>query len=374
MSAFVSILGFDPLLSSLPPHLNPTTKMVPAEAKEIIASRVTWRGYLLVVLSVLLLSIDALLIQEVSHLSEMTVVFYRYAFMGFTITIYYLIMERQDMYRRFYEIGWVGLLAGAINAGGGIAFTVSILNTHTANVFIIMATTPFTASLFSYFIFGELVPLRTVIAILVSFTAIAVVIYIELSSDFDTAWYGNVMALVSSVLYALYMVIIRGMNRGLPQGSELVDYIPCLIVAGILEATVGAAAGADFNAITNMDLCYLILQGVVVLSIGSAILTYATQFISAPEVCMFSLLDTLLEPVWVWLAGFDTPPYYTLYAGAFVVAAVLVNSLLALYEEEGDGEVVKLPTGAEPTVEEAERESTPFLSSGAPSSSNKKGE
>lgn len=335
------------------------------------SSRATWRGYLLVVLAVLLLSIDALLIVSVSHLSEMTVVFYRYAFMGFTIALYYLVSEQQDMYRRFWEIGLVGLLAGAINAGGGIAFTVAILNTHTANVFIIMATTPFTASLFSFLCFGEVVPVRTIIAIVVSFSAVAVVVSLELTSEFDTAWYGNVMAIVSSILYALYLVLIRGMNRGL-KASEQVDYVPCLIVAALLEAIVGAAAGADFNSIDNMDLLYLILQGVVVLSIGSAILTYATRFISAPEVCMFSLLDTLLEPVWVWLAGFDTPPYYTLYAGAFVVAAVFVNSLLASYEKEED-EAVKAPTGGGITLEETDREErAPFLLSVANSSSTKK--
>ena len=331
-----------------------------ARAVDKVTNRATIWGYVLILGAVLLLSVDALLIQEVSHLSEMTVVFYRYSFMGFTIALYYLFTEQQDMYRKFYDIGFAGLLAGAINAGGGIAFTIAVLNTHTANVFIIIATTPFTASIFSYLFFNEVVPLRTIIAFIVAFTAIVVVIGIELSADFDTAWYGNIMAFISSIAYAAYLTIIRGMNLGV-KSSEQIDYVPCLIVAAIIESGIGAAAGAQYDTVTKMDLLYLILQGVVVLSIGSAILTFATKFISSPEVCMFSLLDTVLEPIWVWLAGFDTPPYYTIYAGIFVISAVLVNSILALYEEDLDED----PKFVREAIRDAARDpddDTPILS------------
>jgi drug/metabolite transporter (DMT)-like permease len=296
--------------------------------------------YAVVLGAVLLLSVDALLIQLVSDLDDWTVVFWRYAFMGVSIFSYYFIQEQSEMWAKFYRIGWGGLLAGSVMAGAGICFTLAILNTHTANVFLIAATTSLWASIFSYFLFSELVPLRTLVAVVVAFAAVGVVVGIELSADLDSAWFGNVMAIVSSILTAMYLVIVRGMNTGL-KASEKIDFTPALILASAIEVVVSAAAGASPNSVSDMDLLYLVLQGVVVLSIGLALLTLATKRISAPEVSLFMLIDSVLEPVWVYLAGFDDPPYYTIYCGIVVVVVLAANSILALYEETGIKETPK---------------------------------
>jgi hypothetical protein len=55
------------------------------------------------------------------------------------------------------------------------------------------------------------------------------------------------------------------------------------------------------------------------------LLTMAVRFISAPEVAMFLLLNTAIDPIWVWIAGFNSPPMYTVYCGIVVVVALLVN-------------------------------------------------
>jgi drug/metabolite transporter (DMT)-like permease len=143
------------------------------------------------------------------------------------------------------------------------------------------------------------------------------------------------MALSAVLLTSMYLVIIRGVNRSRKVGHEReIDFVPCLVVAAILVSVVALSAGADLRSVRNMDIVFLILQGVVVLSIGSALLTTATAYVSAPEVSLFMLVDVVLEPMWVWLAGFDTPPYYTIYCGAVVISALLINSILAWYEEK----------------------------------------
>jgi len=288
--------------------------------------------YVLVLCAVLLLSIDALLITLVSDLSEWTIIFYRYALMGTSISVYYLFAEGGNMIPKFYMVGWVGILAATLLAGSGISFTFSILNTHVANCFLIVATTPLWASIFSYLFFGEAVPIRTVVAIVASFAAVAVVIGIEMSSDLDSAWLGNVLAVVSAVLFSLYIVLIRGVNWG-KKAEDKIDFVPCLILGALIQAIVSASVGISVDSVSNFEMLYLVIMGVVVLAIGSSLLTMATSHISAPEVALFGLLDSVLEPLWVWLAGYDTPPYYSIYAGIVVVMALTANSILALNEE-----------------------------------------
>ena len=45
------------------------------------------------------------------------------------------------------------------------------------------------------------------------------------------------------------------------------------------------------------------------------------------------LLETVLGPVWVWLALGENPGAHSLVGGAIVVATLMVNSLLGLREE-----------------------------------------
>jgi len=254
------------------------------------------------------------------------------------------------MQQKFYDIGYIGTFAGLLWGAAGITFTLAILNTHVANVFIIMATNPLFSYLFSYLLYGEDMPWRTIITMIVCFSAITVIIVLELYTDIDYGWYGNVMALVAVLLTSMYLVIIRGVNRTRKEGHKI-DFVPCLIVASIFESVVALSAGADLRSVSNTDVAFLILQGVVVLSIGSSLLTIATTYVSAPEVSLFMLVDTLLEPIWVWLAGFDTPPYYTIYCGAIVITALLVNSILALNEEQDLA--IKVASGQD--------EASPFL-------------
>lgn len=294
-------------------------------------------GYGLLTIAVLLLSIDALLILEVSNLGAWTIMFYRYGLMGITIGSYFVVSELGNSAQKFYDIGYIGTFVGLLWGAAGITFTLAILNTHVANVFILMATNPLFSCLFSYLIYGENIPWRTIITVLVCFTAVTVIIVFELNTDIDYGWFGNLMALSAVLLTSMYLVIIRGVNRSRKIGHEReIDFVPCLVVAATLVSVVALSAGADLDlpSVRNMDIVFLILQGVVVLSIGSALLTTATAYVSAPEVSLFMLVDVVLEPIWVWLAGFDTPPYYTIYCGAVVISALLINSILAWYEEK----------------------------------------
>lgn len=292
------------------------------------------KTYGILLFAVLLLSTDALLVLEVSDLNEWTLIFMRYWLMGLTITIYFFITEQEQFIAKFYNIGYLGIVASFFSAASGICYVFALLNTHVANVMVIMTSSSIFAAIFSYVIFFELVPLRTIITMIVILISVVVIIALELTSDFDNNWYGNFMAVLSAFFTALYFVMIRGINRGKKPKDE-VDLIPCLILAASIEAIIAAGAGAfnDLQTLSDHDLIFLMLQGAIVLPLGSSLLTYVTKFITAPEVTLFMLLDTILEPLWCWLANLDTASLATLWCGIVVVVALATNSYIALTEE-----------------------------------------
>jgi drug/metabolite transporter (DMT)-like permease len=92
---------------------------------------------------------------------------------------------------------------------------------------------------------------------------------------------------------------------------------------------VGFAAGAD-PWIGAGDLLLLALLGIAILPISLTLITRATHHVPAPEVNLVALLETLLGPLWVWLAIGERPSVDVLSGGILVVGAVTIHSVLAL--------------------------------------------
>ena len=61
-------------------------------------------------------------------------------------------------------------------------------------------------------------------------------------------------------------------------------------------------------------------------------LTFAPRYISGAEVALVMLLEVVLGPLWVFLAGFEAPTQWTLIGGAGIIVVLGVHELAALRE------------------------------------------
>jgi drug/metabolite transporter (DMT)-like permease len=72
------------------------------------------------------------------------------------------------------------------------------------------------------------------------------------------------------------------------------------------------------------------LMGLYMLPIGTALMFIGPRYIPAPEVGLLLLLESVLGPVWVWLALGEAPGSYTLVGGAIVLSTLALNTVWAL--------------------------------------------
>lgn len=70
---------------------------------------------------------------------------------------------------------------------------------------------------------------------------------------------------------------------------------------------------------------WLILFGCGQLALGQLFFLQATRMIPAAKLAAVSLLEIVLGPIWVWLAGVEEPTLATLLGGALILAAVAVQ-------------------------------------------------
>jgi drug/metabolite transporter (DMT)-like permease len=117
---------------------------------------------------------------------------------------------------------------------------------------------------------------------------------------------GDLLALAGASCFAGYLTISRA--------ARPADMTPAIAIGGAGAALAGLVA----------------LLGIVILPVSLTLITRATHHLPAPAVNLIALLETVLGPLWVWLALGETPSPEVLAGGVLVVGAVTIHSALAL--------------------------------------------
>ncbi len=78
------------------------------------------------------------------------------------------------------------------------------------------------------------------------------------------------------------------------------------------------------------DVGVLAVMGIFQLGMGCLLLTLAAPHLSAVEIGLLSLLETILGPVWVWLGVGERPSDTALLGGLVVLSSLVVNQLAGL--------------------------------------------
>jgi len=110
--------------------------------------------------------------------------------------------------------------------------------------------------------------------------------------------------------------------------------LPCNVIAGFIATVVSfVLAYQDLKGLSAREAAFILTDGLLVLPISFTLLTIGPGMITAPEVSLYTLIETVLGPVWVWLAGFEAPPDFAVYGGAALIFTLAIHSYLGLRED-----------------------------------------
>lgn len=275
------------------------------------------RGILLCAIGVVVISPDALIIRSVDADAWTTVGWRGLFTTGGTLVMLALLGPR-DTRPRLRRPTRPHLFAGALFAAASIAFVTALDRTDAASVLVIIAAGPLIASVLGWVFLHQQAAARTWLTGAVVVVGLTVIFGGSLErGDVD----GDLLALAGATCFAGYLTISRA--------ARPADMTPAIGVGGAGAALVGLIAGADLSIETD-DLLLLALLGIVILPVSLTMITRATHHVPAPEVNLVALIETLLGPIWVWLAIGERPAAEVLAGGILVVSAVTVHSALAL--------------------------------------------
>jgi len=224
------------------------------------------------------------------------------------------VRSRGRPWKALSMLGWPGFLVGLFFAVDSTCYMTALHFTSVAHVVVILSLTPLFAAIAAWIAMREAIRPRVAVAMLISFAGVALMV----SGNYgEGAWIGDLLALGVPTLFAVITVITRRHPE--------VHLIPAVCLAALLSGLCFLPF-ADFSQAQPADLALMACLGIIEFGLGLVLYLAGAKRIPAAESALTSLLETVLAPLWVWLAVAEDPGWRAI-AGGLVV--LLTLALLA---------------------------------------------
>ena len=275
------------------------------------------KGSLLAFVGVMFITPDSLFIR-LSSIDTWELLFYRGAIPSVVILIALILFYKSNLIKVTLAMGLAGLFYALTFSITNITFIVSIQNTNVANTLVMIATAPMLSAILAAVFLKENPDRNTWIAILITFLA---VVYIFFDSFKLGNFFGDIFGLITALGLAVGANIIRSVRDK--------DLVPAAVIGKFLVA-IFALFFVDNLILQGRDNIIVPLMCIMCVGIPFVLVTIAPRFITAAEVNLFFLLETIIGPIWVWLIIKEQPSIETIYGGILIIMTIAVHSFYKL--------------------------------------------
>jgi drug/metabolite transporter (DMT)-like permease len=196
--------------------------------------------------------------------------------------------------------------------------------TTAANAIVLQYTAPVLVYLFSRLVLGEKISSPNALALAVSMVGVG---FISIDNAGEPEMSGVLLALLSGVLFALYMVNLQRLKEF---SATYLTWLNNLVCALLLLPFVKARL-----ALSTDQLLIVAIMGAVQLGLPYFLFSRGLRSIPLQEAALIALVEPVLNPVWVALIIGEIPSVATLLGGAMILAALAVRYLGPLLSRSG---------------------------------------
>ena len=188
--------------------------------------------------------------------------------------------------------------------------------TTAANAILLQYTAPIYSAILGYFVLKEPVTRHDITGIVLVLIGLAVFLYDGLA---DGRMAGNLIALLSGVCYGAMNVFMRKCDKDAPADN---------IFWGNLLAFVLMLPFMGRPEITAVNIGIILFMGIFQLGLAYILYSIAIPHVPALEATIITVLEPILNPVWVMLFYGEKPGIRTIIGGAIVLLAISGKDVL----------------------------------------------
>ena len=206
-------------------------------------------------------------------------------------------------------------------AGASVAFTIvvgtyvmAMVGTTAANAVFLQYAYPLFVAVGAVWFFHERLGRRTVGALVLGMGGVATIL---IGSWTPCEQAGLLYGVASALAFATLTLLQRSMRRGNPVALAS----RYNVVAGLLMLPLALGhLGLSVEALLIVG-----LMGIFQLAVPYILFIQGLKTVRAPDAAIITLIEPILNPLWVWLAIRETPHWSTLVGGATIILALIVR-------------------------------------------------
>lgn len=273
------------------------------------------RGLALVAGGVVLWSGGGLL-ARLAGTDSWTILCVRSVFACLFLLTFIAIRQRGRVADSFRALGWAGVLVACLFVTASTSFMNALNYTTVANIMFMQAMSPFVAGLLGWLLMRERVAWHTVAAMLAALAGIGVMVWGSISAG---RGFGDLLAVIMTVCTAGAIVVMRWHRE--------VDMTAAACLATGLAMVISFPLATP-SSVSWMGFTVLAVFGCVQMGCGLILVVAGSRKIPAAETALLTVLESILAPLWVWLALAENPGPAALAGGAIVLAALVIHTLI----------------------------------------------
>jgi drug/metabolite transporter (DMT)-like permease len=225
----------------------------------------------------------------------------------------------------FRKISWSTLPGALAYAGTVLLFVIATKLTSAANAIFLQYTAPIYIAIISPWILHERTKPLDWLLIFVALCGVALFFVDQLSFEGIS---GVFAALGSGLSFAWLTVLMRRQRNESPEAIVLLGNVLTFLFA---SPWMLPFASMERNGI------WILVLGVVQLAIPYLLYSRAIKHIRALDAAIISIIEPILNPVWVALIKGEQASIWSLIGGAIVLTTSLLRSFLASRDKQANG-------------------------------------
>ncbi len=276
------------------------------------------KGILITTFGILLVTPDTIFVRVIMA-DPLVISFWRGLLSGLVVLTLVSVIQGRAGFRAMFATGWLGMLYIALIASTTFGVVLAVEHTSVANVVFIFAAMPIFALVFSRVFLGELIKRRMVLTMVAVIAGLGVIAYGSQSSQIASLK-GDLWALYVAASYGLALTVLRMLK-----GTSMVPAIPIAYIG----AAILISPFIDPIPAFSVQWPLFVTHGLFI-GFATCLLTIGPRYISAAEVALLVLLESVLAPLLIWAIADEHPGKWAIIGGMIVIGALLVSNLVAL--------------------------------------------
>ena len=244
------------------------------------------------------------------------ILFYRSIGLSLMVLLFTCLRRNQSVTNFFKSLDARDLIVGIFLSVSFCGYVFSIIYSSVASTLFILSSGPFFTVVISLVWINERPNLVTWLTMIIAIVGMMIMLLNGLETGNIL---GNIGALITTISFSSMLVYIRKNKKtDVLGGTFLGGFLCCIFVLFIVIFTKKSLL------LTLHDTVFIFGMGAFTIGLGISLITCSAPHLSAPEVSIFMLAESILGPLWPWLFLSEKITTMELLGGALILLSLLI--------------------------------------------------